>query len=121
MTKTILCVDDSASSRALMAFALKPCGYAVVQAVDGADGLGKMSEHKIDLVITDLNMPTMNGIEMIRAVRDDTRFDGVPVILMTAEGQKEEMHKYKVVGVTGWISKPFKLKDISSVVKKLIG
>ncbi|WP_160116036.1 response regulator [Candidatus Halocynthiibacter alkanivorans] len=121
MTKTVLCVDDSASSRALMACALKPHGYTVVQAVDGTDGLGKMGAHKIDLVISDLNMPKMNGIEMIQAIRDDNRFDGVPIILMTAEGQKDELHKYKVVGITGWISKPFKLREICSLAKKLIG
>jgi len=104
-----------------MALALKPHGYTVVQAVDGTDGLGKMGAHQIDLVISDLNMPKMNGIEMIRAIRDDNRLDGVPIILMTAQGQKEEMHKYKVFGVTGWISKPFELREICSIVKKLIG
>jgi len=104
-----------------MALALKPHGYTVLQAVDGTDGLGKMGAHQIDLVISDLNMPKMNGIEMIRAIRDDNRLDGVPIILMTAQGQKEEMHKYKVVGVTGWISKPFELREICSIVKKLIG
>lgn len=121
VTKTVLCVDDSASSRALMACALLPHGYTVVQAVDGTDGLSKMGAHKIDLVISDLYMPKMNGIEMSQAIRDDNRFDGVPIILMTAEVQKDEMHKYKVVGITGWISKPFKLREICNLAKKLIG
>ena len=104
-----------------MACALKPHGYTVVQAEDGTDGLDKMGGQKIDLVISDLNMPKMNGIEMIRAIRDDTRFDGIPIILLTAEGQKEKLHKCKVSGAAGWIAKPLNVREICSIVRKLIG
>jgi len=121
MTKIVLCVDDSASSRALMACALKPQGYTVVQAVDGSDGLEKMGGQKVDLVISDLHMPKMNGIDMIRAIRDDTRYDGVPIILLTADNQKDNMHKCKVAGAAGWISKPLNIREICGIVKKLIG
>jgi len=121
MTKIILCVDDSASSRALMASVLKPRGYKVVQATDGIDGLAKMAETKVDLVITDLNMPKMNGIEMINSIRGTAQYDGVPLILLTAQGQKEHEHKCQIVGAAGWISKPLKVSEICNMVKRLIG
>ena len=121
MTKTVLSVDDSASSRHLMACALKPYGYTVVQAVDGIDGLSKMRAQKIDVVVTDVNMPRMNGIEMTRAIRADASFDGVPIILLTAKGQKEKMHKCKVAGAAAWICKPLNAKEICEIVKKVVG
>lgn len=121
MPKTILSVDDSASIREMVTFALEPRGYAVVQAEDGRDGLTKMAENKIDLVITDLNMPNMNGIEMTRAIRADARFDGVPIVLLTTEGQKEKMMEGKSAGAVGWIVKPFDEQKICSIVAKMIG
>lgn len=121
MSKTILSVDDSASIREMIAFALEPKGYAVVQAEDGNDGLRKMRENKIDMVITDLNMPNMNGIEMTRAIRTDNQFDGVPVILLTTEAQKEKMMEGKAAGAVGWIVKPFDEQKICSIVAKMIG
>jgi len=121
MTKTVLCVDDSASSRALMAFALKPRGYTVIQAEDGIDGLDKMAGRKVDLVITDLNMPKMNGIEMINSIRENAGFDGVPIILLTAEDQQNKMHKCKIAGAAGWIAKPLNVREICGMVKRLIG
>jgi two-component system, chemotaxis family, chemotaxis protein CheY len=121
MTKTVLSVDDSPSIREMMAFALEPHGYTVVQAEDGTDGLRQMSSNNIDLVITDLNMPNMNGIEMTRAIRADTRFDGVPIVLLTTEGQREKMLEGKAAGAAGWIVKPFDEQKICSIVKKMIG
>ncbi len=121
MTKTVLSVDDSPSIRDMMAFALEPRGYKVVQAEDGIDGLNKMGSHKIDLVITDLNMPRMNGIEMTRAIRADRRFDGVPIVLLTTEGQREKMIEGKSAGAVGWIVKPFDEQKICGIVKKMIG
>ncbi len=121
MSKTVLSVDDSASIREMIAFALEPRGYCVVQAEDGNDGLRKMRENKIDMVITDLNMPNMNGIEMTRAIRTDNQFDGVPVILLTTEAQKEKMMEGKAAGAVGWIVKPFDEQKICSIVAKMIG
>ena len=121
MTKTVLSVDDSASIREMMAFALEPRGYRVVQAEDGVDGFNKMAANKIDLVITDLNMPKMNGIEMTRAIRADPRFDGVPIVLLTTEGQREKMLEGKAAGAVGWIVKPFDEQKICGIVKKMIG
>ena len=121
MSKTILSVDDSASIRDMVAFALEPKGYAVVKAEDGKDGLVKMAQHDIDLVITDLNMPNMNGLEMTRAIREDDRYDGIPVVLLTTEGQKEKMIEGKKAGAAGWIVKPFDEAKICGVVAKMIG
>jgi len=121
MTKTVLSVDDSASIREMMSFALEPKGYTVVKAEDGQDGLKKISENKIDLVITDLNMPNMNGIEMTRAIRADSRFDGIPIVLLTTEGQKEKMMEGKAAGAVGWIVKPFDEQKICGIVAKMIG
>lgn len=121
MSKTVLSVDDSASIRDMVAFALEPRGYTVVKAEDGQDGLAKMAENKIDMVITDLNMPNMNGLEMTRAIRDDRRYDGIPILLLTTEGQKEKMIEGKKAGAAGWIVKPFDEEKICGVVAKLIG
>lgn len=121
MPKTVLSVDDSPSIRQMMAFALEPRGYTVVQAADGREGLSQMGAHKIDLVVTDLNMPVMNGIEMTRAIRADPRFDGVPVVLLTTEGQKQKMIEAKSAGAAGWIVKPFDEQKICSIVAKMIG
>jgi two-component system chemotaxis response regulator CheY len=121
MTKTVLSVDDSASIRDMVAFALKPRGYAVDTAADGAKGLERMKKGHVDLVITDLNMPVMDGIEMIRAIRADRRFDGVPIVMLTTEAQKSKMMEGKAAGATGWIVKPFDEQKLASVVTKLIG
>jgi two-component system chemotaxis response regulator CheY len=121
MTKTVLSVDDSASIRDMVAFALGSRGYNVVKAVDGQDGLKQMAETKVDLVVTDLNMPTMNGIEMIKAIRADGRYDGVPIVMLTTEAQKDKMMEGKSAGATGWIVKPFDEQKLCGVVSKLIG
>ena len=78
-------------------------------------------ENKIDMVITDLNMPNMNGLEMTRAIRADQRYDGVPIVLLTTEGQKEKMIEGKKAGAAGWIVKPFDEEKICGVVAKMIG
>lgn len=121
MSKTVLSVDDSASIRDMMAFSLEPRGYTVVKAEDGVDGLRQLAAHKVDLVITDLNMPNMNGLEMTRAIRQDARFDGIPVVLLTTEGQKEKMIEGKQAGAAGWIVKPFDEAKICGIVAKMIG
>lgn len=121
MSKTVLTVDDSASIRSAVAFALEPKGYKVVQAADGREGLAALKSNAVNLVITDLNMPNMNGIEMIRAVRGDRSFDGVPIVLLTTESQKDKMMEGKQAGAAGWIVKPFDEQKICAVVAKMIG
>lgn len=121
MAKTILSVDDSKSIRDMIAFTLQPRGYEVIGAGDGLEGLAALSAHAVNLVVCDLNMPNMNGIEMIRKVREDRRFDGLPIVMLTTEAQKEKMKEAKDAGATGWIVKPFDEEKLVSVVGKLIG
>jgi two-component system chemotaxis response regulator CheY len=121
MSKTVLSVDDSKSIRDMIGFTLKPKGYAVIGAGDGVEGLAALAANKVNLVVCDLNMPNMNGIEMIRKVREDRRFDGIPIVMLTTEAQKEKMMEAKQAGATGWIVKPFDEDKLVSVVTKLIG
>jgi two-component system, chemotaxis family, chemotaxis protein CheY len=121
MSKTVLSVDDSKSIRDMIGFTLGPRGYHVIGAGDGVEGLSALAANKVNLVVCDLNMPNMNGIEMIRAVRADRRFDGIPIVMLTTEAQKEKMIEAKQAGATGWIVKPFDEEKLVSVVSKLIG
>lgn len=121
MTKTILAVDDSKSIRELVRFALEPLGYDVVVAEDGIEGLDRLGEHRVDLVITDLNMPRMDGLEFITAVRRDGRYAGLPMIMLTTEGQADTMRAGKQAGASGWIVKPFNDLQLEMTVRKFIG
>ncbi|WP_375258067.1 response regulator [Citreimonas sp.] len=121
MTKTILSVDDSKSIRDMIGFTLEPRGYKVIGAADGVEGLAQLGSHPVNLVVCDLNMPNMNGIEMIRKARADRRFDGIPIVMLTTEAQKEKMMEAKAAGATGWLVKPFDEAKLVSVVTKLLG
>ena len=121
MSKTVLIVDDSASMRQLVTFTLKNAGFNVIDAIDGQDGLDKFSRIKIDLVITDLNMPVMDGIEMIRQIRSSGSQNFVPIVLLTTESQEKKKVEGKQAGATGWIVKPFKPEQLVAVAKKIAG
>lgn len=121
MGKTILTVDDSASIRQMVAFTLKNEGYQVVEAVDGVDALSKLKQQPADMVLTDLHMPNMNGIELIKQVRSDPSFRFIPIIFLTTESQAEKKQEGKAAGATGWIVKPFKPEQLVGVVKKVLG
>ena len=121
MSKTILAVDDSRSIRDMVKFALEPLGYEVLGAEDGVDGLERLASSKVDLVITDLNMPNMNGIEFIEAVREKPEHAGLPMVMLTTEGQAEKMRAGKKAGASGWIVKPFNELQLELTVKKFIG
>ncbi len=112
-------VDDSSSMRQMVNFTLAGAGYQVVEAVDGADALAKSSAQKVDLVITDLNMPNMNGIELTRALRATPAFKFTPIVLLTTESQTEKKMEGKAAGATGWIVKPFQIEQLLAVVKKV--
>ena len=112
-------VDDSSSMRQMVNFTLTSAGYQVVEAVDGADALVKSSAQKVDLVITDLNMPNMNGIELTRALRATPAFKFTPIVLLTTESQGEKKMEGKAAGATGWIVKPFQIEQLLAVVKKV--
>ncbi|MFH0733501.1 MAG: response regulator [bacterium] len=121
MTKTILTVDDSTSVRQMVSFTLKEAGYDVIEACDGKDALSKINNKQIHLIVTDLNMPNMDGIELIKKVRQMAAFRFVPIVMLTTESQNEKKMEGKQAGATGWIVKPFKQEQLLAVVKKVIG
>ena len=121
MAKTILAVDDSGSLRQMVAFSLKAAGYDVVQAVDGQDGLDKAKEKTVDLVLTDQNMPTMDGLTLIKNLRELGSYQKVPILMLTTESSDEMKAKGKAAGANGWLVKPFDPKRLIEVVQKVIG
>ncbi|MBO4438955.1 MAG: response regulator [Spirochaetaceae bacterium] len=121
MAKKILIVDDSISIRKSISFVLAEEGYEVVEAEDGLDGLKKAEASQCNLVITDINMPNMNGIELIKALREKPEYKFVPIIALTTESQDGKMQEGKAAGATGWIVKPFTTEKLSAIVKKVLG
>ena len=119
--KKILAVDDSISIRKSISFVLTQEGYEVVEAVDGVDGLAKAKEDKFNLVITDINMPNMDGIEMIKQIRQTEGYKFTPIIALTTENQDSKMQEGKAAGATGCIVKPFTSEKLLAIVKKIIG
>ena len=120
MANTILIVDDSASMRQLISFALKDAGYEVIAAVDGKDALGKLNGSRVDMVVTDLNMPNMNGIELIQALRKSPGTKFTPVVMLTTESQESKKQEGKTAGASGWIVKPFTPEVLLNVIKKFV-
>lgn len=116
MGKTILTVDDSASIRQMVKFTLAKEGYNVVEACDGKDALSKAGSASIDMVVTDLNMPNMDGITLIKESCAQPKFKFIPIIMLTTESQDTKKAEGKSAGATGWIVKPFKpeLTDYSN-------
>ena len=121
MAKTILAVDDSGSLRQMVAFSLKAAGYDVVQAVDGQDGLDKAKEKTVDLVLTDQNMPIMDGLTLIKNLRELGSYQKVPILMLTTESSDEMKAKGKAAGANGWLVKPFDPKRLIEEVQKVIG
>ncbi len=119
MSKTIMTVDDSSSVRQMVSFALEEAGYSVVEAVDGRDALQKLSG-PVDMIITDLNMPNLDGIGLITQVRSNSDYKFIPIVMLTTESQDEKKQEGKKAGASGWIVKPFKPPQILSVVQKLL-
>ena len=117
---TILTVDDSPSIRQMIKVVLEPAGHNVIEAGDGAQGLAKAQAGKLDLVITDLNMPVMNGLELIRALRKLPSAVGMPIVFLTTESNDAVKQEAKSAGATGWITKPFKPEQLLTVVAKLV-
>ena len=121
MAKTILAVDDSSSLRQMVAFSLKAAGYQVVEAVDGQDGLEKAKLQTVDLVLTDQNMPKMDGLSLIKALRALPSYQKVPILMLTTESSDEMKSKGRAAGANGWLVKPFDPQRLIEVVKKVIG
>ena len=116
----ILVVDDSASIRQLAAFTLKCSGYDCTEAVDGVDALQKAQATNLDLVITDLNMPNMGGMELTQHLRMEVTYAGVPILVLTTETDAEKKMQGKDSGVTGWIVKPFNPENLAKTIARVI-
>ena len=121
MSKTILTIDDSASIRQMVAMTLTAAGHHVVEAGNGAEGYTKAIAQPLDAILTDLNMPVLNGIEFIRKYRQHPASKGVPIILLTTESDEALKAEAKAAGATGWIVKPFKQDQLVAVIKKVTG
>lgn len=121
MGKVIMTVDDSASVRQMVSFTLKQNGYDVVEAVDGKDGLQKLAGTKVDMIITDLNMPNLDGIGLIKGARAIPACKFIPIVMLTTESQDSKKAEGKAAGATGWIVKPFKPEQLITVIKKVLG
>lgn len=121
MAKTILAVDDSGSLRQMLAFSLKEAGYGVIEAVDGQDGLDKARKQTVDLVLTDQNMPGMDGLSLIKALRGMKSYQSVPILMLTTESGEDMKAMGKAAGANGWLVKPFDPVRLAEVIKKLIG
>ncbi|MEH6690899.1 MAG: response regulator [Pseudorhizobium pelagicum] len=120
MTASILTVDDSASIRLTTRVALSNAGYTVTEAVDGKDGLAKLDAGQFDIIVTDLNMPNMDGLTMIRELRKLPAHTGVPVIFLTTESDAEIKQQAKAAGATGWLTKPFDPESLVKIVRKVL-
>ncbi|HID11266.1 MAG TPA: response regulator [Candidatus Latescibacteria bacterium] len=118
----ILAVDDSVTMRRIITNTLKRAGYAdVVEAEDGVDALAKLQvEGDIDLILTDWNMPNMNGLEFVKMVRSDPRFSGIPIIMVTVRGVKEEVLEAMKAGVNNYIVKPFTPQVLKEKIEKVM-
>ena len=120
MSASILAVDDSASLRMAIKIALTGAGYKVTEACDGQDGLGKANAERFDLILTDLNMPNMDGLSMIREIRKGTVQTGVPILFLTTESDDGVKAEAKAAGATGWLVKPFVPDQLLRVVGKVL-
>ncbi len=121
MAKTVLAIDDSASIRQMVAFTLKSSGYEVVDAVDGMEGLDKAKAQTFDLILTDQNMPRMDGITLIKSLREMPQYRTVPILMLTTESSDAMKQQGRAAGATGWLVKPFDPQKLIEVVKKVIG
>lgn len=120
MAKTILVVDDSESIREIVSFTLENEGFNVLLGEDGSDALKHLDKGPIDLILTDLHMPVMNGIEFIRAVRNKENYRNVPILFLTTESQSAKKMEAKEAGATGWIIKPFVPAKLTEAINKVM-
>lgn len=119
MSMTILTVDDSRTMRDMLNLALSEAGYTVVEATDGAHGLEVLRAEHPDIVITDINMPRLDGFGFIEAVRQDPVFRRIPILVLTTESAPDKKERARQAGATGWIVKPFNAEKLVSVVRRV--
>ncbi len=120
MTKTILVVDDAASLRQVVGIALRGAGYDVIEAGDGKEGLSKLDGRKVHLIISDVNMPNMDGIEFVKAVKTLPAYKFTPVIMLTTESSDHKKQAGQAAGAKAWVVKPFQPPQLLTAVSKLV-
>ena len=121
MAKTIMIIDDSISLRQVVGIALSSAGYEVLEACDGKDALSKLTGQKIHLMVCDVNMPNMDGISFLKAVREHPDYKFTPVIMLTTEAGEDKKKEGQAAGARAWVVKPFKPEQLLAVVKKVLG
>lgn len=120
MAKTIMIVDDSASLRQVVSISLRSAGYDVLEGCDGLDALGKLTGQKVHLIISDVNMPKMDGISLVKAVKELPAYKFTPIVMLTTESQEAKKREGQVAGAKAWMLKPFNPQQLLSVVQKLV-
>ncbi len=120
MAGVILAVDDSASMRQMVNFTLKGAGYDVVQAVDGVEALEYARQHSVDLVLTDVNMPRMDGITLVKELRLLPTYRYTPMLVLTTESSQDKKMQGKQAGATGWIVKPFNPDQLLATIARVL-
>ena len=120
MAKTILIVDDSASFRQVVSLALSGAGYDVIQACDGKDALSKLDGRKLNLIVSDVNMPVMDGLSFVRAAKQLPAYKFTPIIMLTTEAGEDKKAEGKAAGVRAWVVKPFQPPVLLDAVSKLV-
>lgn len=120
MSKTILIVDDSASVRQVVGLALRGAGYDVIEGVDGKDALTKLDGRKVNLIISDVNMPNMDGISFVKEAKKLSSYKFTPIIMLTTESQEAKKAEAQAAGAKAWVVKPFKPEQMLAAVSKLV-
>jgi two-component system chemotaxis response regulator CheY len=120
MSKTILIVDDSPSVRQVLNITLKGAGYEVIEATDGKDGLGKLNGQKVHLIVSDVNMPNMDGISFVKAVKQLANYKFTPIIMLTTESGEARKREGQAAGAKAWMVKPFKPDQMLAAMEKLL-
>jgi two-component system, chemotaxis family, chemotaxis protein CheY len=118
--QSILAVDDSASMRQMISFTLKGAGYHVIEASDGQEAYEKAISNRVDLVLTDQNMPRMDGVTLVRNLRELPAYSTTPMLILTTESGADMKNKGREAGATGWLVKPFDPNKLIEVIKKVI-
>ncbi len=120
MSKSVMIVDDSSSVRTVVGIALRGAGYEVLEASDGADGLSKLHGRKVNLIISDVNMPGMDGLTFLKEIKKSAALKFIPVMMLTTETHADKMSLGKAEGARAWMTKPFKPEQLLAAVQKLV-
>ncbi|NCN10737.1 MAG: response regulator [Leptospira sp.] len=121
MAKKILIIDDSAVFRKIVSVHLKNAEFELIEAVDGKDAIEKLKDTKVDLIVSDMNMPNMNGLTFIKVIKEDPNLKFTPIVMLTTESQEEKKKQGLEAGARAWLTKPFSPEELLQTIQKLIG